>query len=80
MVVESASVVLTRSAEGVVAAFSAVCTHAGCKVSEVAEGKINCPCHGSQFDAWSGHATAGPAKKPLLKLKVIVEDGAVLLS
>ncbi|MGW6278496.1 Rieske 2Fe-2S domain-containing protein [Kribbella sp. NPDC055071] len=58
-------VVLTKDQSGKVAAFSAICTHQGCTVTEVRDGTINCPCHKSKFDAGSGQPVSGPAKKPL---------------
>ncbi|WP_308212976.1 Rieske (2Fe-2S) protein [Mycolicibacterium vanbaalenii] len=41
--------VLTQPNTGEFKAFSAVCTHAGCTVSEVIGASITCPCHGSSF-------------------------------
>ena len=51
-------VVITQPQEGVFQAFSAVCTHQGCVVSEVSDGTINCPCHGSRYSIrrWLGRA------------------------
>lgn len=46
-------------------AYTARCTHAGCLVSEVSGGRINCFCHGSAFDANGGQVLAGPATRPL---------------
>jgi len=77
-VVPGADVVVTRDQGGQVRAFSAICTHQGCRVASVANGTINCPCHGSRFDAATGQPVAGPAKKPLPPVAVQVRDGAVL--
>lgn len=46
-------------------AFSAVCTHAGCIVSSVADGTIDCACHGSRFSVEDGAVEQGPATRPL---------------
>jgi Rieske Fe-S protein len=62
---DASGVVLTKDASGKVCAFSAICTHQGCVVTDVADGTINCPCHGSKFDAVTGARVAGPAKAPL---------------
>src|SRR5690349_16246976 len=58
-------VVVTQPAAGEFKAFSATCTHMGCKVKTVANGTIDCPCHGSKFAITDGAVAAGPAKKPL---------------
>jgi Rieske Fe-S protein len=70
-------IVLTRSADGAVHAFSAICTHQGCTVDRVSGGTISCPCHGSTFNADTGAVTGGPAPKPLPSIGVTVRDGGV---
>jgi Rieske Fe-S protein len=72
-------VVLTRSGSQV-KAFSAVCTHQGCQVNKVAAGKIDCPCHGSVFDASTGAVVAGPAPSPLPPVAIEVRSGEVFSS
>lgn len=73
-------VVVTQPSEGEFMAFSAVCTHQGCTVQSVAEGKITCPCHGSQFSAEDGSVVAGPASTPLESFETSVEGGEVTVS
>jgi Rieske Fe-S protein len=80
LVLEKAEVVLTKDQSGTLHAFSAVCTHQGCTVSEVSGGTINCPCHGSRFDASTGAPVAGPASSPLPAVQVTVRDNAVFAS
>jgi Rieske Fe-S protein len=70
-------VVLTRETGDKVHCFSAVCTHQGCLVSQVAAGKIGCPCHGSTFDANTGAVVNGPAPSPLAAVPVTVVNGTV---
>lgn len=65
-------VVLTQPTAGVFKGLSTVCTHAGCAVSSVADGKITCPCHGSTFDL-DGAVLKGPATKPLATVAVTVQ-------
>jgi len=72
--------VLTRTVDGELHAFSAVCTHQGCTVDRVADGTIDCPCHGSRFDALTGAVTHGPATIPLPPVAVVVRDGQVYSS
>ncbi|RZQ65609.1 Rieske (2Fe-2S) protein [Amycolatopsis suaedae] len=70
-------VVVARPTESTAAAFSATCTHQGCKVK--AEGaSLTCPCHGSVFDALTGAVRTGPADKPLPAVPVKVENGQIL--
>lgn len=64
-------VVLTQPTAGVFKGLSTVCTHAGCAVSSVADGKIICPCHGSTFGL-DGAVLKGPATKPLAAVPVSV--------
>ena len=45
-------------------AFTAVCTHSGCLVGSYANGRITCPCHGSQFNL-QGQVVNGPAPSAL---------------
>ncbi|MEU9126241.1 Rieske (2Fe-2S) protein [Streptomyces sp. NPDC048506] len=72
-------VVVTQPKDGEIKAFSAVCTHAGCLVGEVADGTINCLCHGSKFDITDGSVQSGPATRPLPPAKVDVKGGSVTL-
>lgn len=58
-------VVITQPKAGTFKGFSAVCTHQGCTVGEVAGGTINCPCHGSKFAIADGSVAGGPAQRPL---------------
>ena len=80
IVLDAPKIVLTRSQAGDVHGFSAVCTHQGCTVSQVSGGTINCPCHGSRFDAATGTPVAGPAGSPLPPVDVVVRDNAVFTS
>ena len=76
----TAKVVVTQPVRGRYLAFSAICTHVGCVVSEVANGTIDCPCHGSEFKITNGAVVTGPAPSPLPKKQIkIVDDQVVLL-
>ena len=75
----AAKVVVTQPARGQYRAFSAVCTHVGCIMSEVADGTIDCPCHGSEFKITTGAVVTGPAPAPLPKKQIKIVDGKVVL-
>jgi Rieske Fe-S protein len=69
-------VVITQPTEGDFKAFTAVCTHQGCIVSDVSGGTINCACHGSRFDIATGDVKQGPATQPLPRKTVsVTQDG-----
>lgn len=62
--------------KGTFLAYSAVCTHQGCTVGfDRGSGQFACPCHGARFDASTGAAVRGPAKKPLAKITVVESNG-----
>ncbi len=73
-------VVVTQPQAGTFKAFSAVCTHQGCTVGQVAAGTINCPCHGSKFAIADGSVVDGPASRPLEERRVTVSGDAIQLA
>jgi Rieske Fe-S protein len=75
----AAQVVVTQPVKGEYRAFSAVCTHVGCILNKIANGTIDCPCHGSEFKITNGAVVTGPAPAPLPKKKIKIEDGKVVL-
>ena len=79
LIIANPAVVLIRSGASV-HAFSSVCTHQGCTVDKVRDGRILCPCHGSSFDAATGAVTGGPAPRPLPPIAVTVQEGSVYTS
>lgn len=68
--------IIVRRGDGSLAAFSALCTHAGCEVS-FASGVLVCPCHGSEFSASTGAVLRGPAVTPLAAKRVIERRGSI---
>lgn len=73
-------VVVTQPEEGTFKAFSAICTHQGCTVKDVAGGTINCPCHGSKYRVADASVAAGPAPRPLAPERITVENGSIHLA
>jgi ubiquinol-cytochrome c reductase iron-sulfur subunit/rieske iron-sulfur protein len=70
----------TENAEGVLA-YSGLCPHAGCDVTDwlPQTGVLSCDCHSSEFDATAnGRVVGGPAARPLPSLPLKI-DGATLV-
>lgn len=65
-------VIVNRGADGTVRAFSASCTHLGCRLDRIVDGVIVCPCHGSRFEG-NGRVVSGPAVRPLTMLHVSLD-------
>ncbi|GAA2384842.1 MULTISPECIES: ubiquinol-cytochrome c reductase iron-sulfur subunit [Gordonia] len=70
-------VVITQPRAGDYQAFTATCTHAGCTLSGVSDGTIDCPCHGSKFHL-DGTVANGPADRPLSKVSVRVDGSNII--
>jgi Rieske Fe-S protein len=71
-----------RAADGIVA-YSGVCTHTGCDVTDWYGDvlRFKCPCHESEFDpADSARVVGGPAPWPLAALPLKVVDGALVVA
>ena len=72
------NIVLTQPQAGAFKAFTAICTHQGCIVSTVADGTIDCPCHGSKFSIKDGSVVNGPATSPLAAIPIKVEGTSIV--
>ena len=72
------NIVLTQPQAGAFKAFTAICTHQGCIVSSVADGTIDCPCHGSKFSIKDGSVVNGPATSPLAPVAIKVEGTSIV--
>ncbi|WP_395576268.1 Rieske (2Fe-2S) protein [Streptomyces sp. BK79] len=73
-------IVVTQPRQGEFKAFSAVCTHQNCLVSDVRDGTIDCACHGSRFSIADGAVEQGPATRPLPEERIAVDGNSVRLA
>ncbi|MDP4803408.1 MAG: Rieske (2Fe-2S) protein [Candidatus Nanopelagicales bacterium] len=80
VVIENPPIVITQPEAGTIQAFTAICPHQGCLVSEVVDNEIICPCHQSLFSAIDGAVIAGPADQALGAASVTVANGEVSLA
>lgn len=71
--------VVTQATAGTFSGFSTTCPHQGCAVSSVADGKIVCPCHGSEFGL-DGGVVQGPATTGLKALAVKSDAGQLTIA
>ena len=79
IIYDEPAIVITQPQEGVIKAFSAICTHQGCIVGEVADNVITCPCHGAQYSAENGEVLRGPAPDPLPEAPVVIDGDSVII-
>jgi cytochrome b6-f complex iron-sulfur subunit len=72
--------ILVVNRDGSLSALSAICTHMGCTVNyDEKSGRMHCPCHGSEF-APDGSNVKGPAKRPLKRYAVTMENGQLVIA
>jgi len=73
-------VVLARTEEGYTA-FDDHCTHKGGSLADgtLVCGTVQCPWHGSQFNAHTGDVVSGPAKEGIQCYEVEEREGAIYL-
>jgi cytochrome b6-f complex iron-sulfur subunit len=69
---------VNTNADGTYTAVLMLCTHKGCDL-KASDGKLICPCHGSQFDT-AGHVLNGPAKTDLQTFQVSADEQHVILT
>ena len=65
-----------RLRDGSFRAVSAVCPHKG---GPIADGTIDCPCHGSKFNL-DGTVAKGPASRPLEPKSIAVKGTSIVLA
>ena len=73
-------VILVRTGNGDLHAFSATCTHLDCTVQYRKDmGLIWCACHNGKYDL-NGRNIAGPPPRPLDEFRVVVQGDEVFVS
>lgn len=77
---DEVAIVVTQPTDGSIKAFTAVCPHQGCLVSEVVDNEIICPCHDSRFSALDGAVLQGPATEGLAAASVVVQGDSIVLA
>jgi Rieske Fe-S protein len=73
-------VVITQPEPAQFRAYDANCTHMRCFITWVADGLIQCPCHGSEFRISDGSVVRGPATQSLHTRAVTVTGDTVVVS
>lgn len=71
-----------KSIDGIVA-YSAICTHQACTVTDwiTAKQALQCPCHQSQYDPRQGaKVVAGPAPRPLPALPLKLSGNLLVVA
>jgi nitrite reductase/ring-hydroxylating ferredoxin subunit len=69
---------LIRLRDGRLVAYNQKCSHLACAViPQPQKDRLLCPCHNGYFEIAEGRPTAGPPRRPLPRIKLKVEDGAI---
>lgn len=80
VIVAGRQTVVTQSTAGDFRAFSSICPHEGCPVTQIEGEQIICPCHDSRFDLASGAVLSGPARTGLTEMTVTVDGEDISVS
>lgn len=76
---DSSGMLIERSGQNTVTAFSRTCTHRGCTIPNFSNGISSCPCHGSQFNT-SGGVVKGPASSPLKRYNASISGNIITIT
>lgn len=70
--------VVVRLSENEFVSYNIKCTHLQCPVYwEKQKEVLMCPCHKGSFNVKTGHPIAGPPKRELPKIELLVENGKI---
>jgi nitrite reductase/ring-hydroxylating ferredoxin subunit len=78
--VEGVPILITQPRVGEFRGFSAICTHAGYVMNNMANSEIKCDNHGAVYSADDGSVLSGPAPRALGKVEVTVDGDDILVS
>ncbi|MER5941125.1 Rieske (2Fe-2S) protein [Streptomyces sp. NPDC001928] len=73
-------VVVSQPAAGDFKAFSTICTHQNCPMTDLKEDTLSCACHGSQFSVLDGSVKKGPATQALAAKQITVSGDSITLA
>ncbi|MFI7412873.1 Rieske (2Fe-2S) protein [Streptomyces sp. NPDC049627] len=73
-------VVVSQPAAGEYKAFSTICTHRQCPMTDLAGDTLTCACHKSQFSVLDGSVKKGPATEPLEAKQISVSGDSITLA
>ncbi|CAM5460508.1 Cytochrome bc1 complex Rieske iron-sulfur subunit OS=Streptomyces alboniger OX=132473 GN=CP975_04825 PE=4 SV=1 [Streptomyces alboniger] len=73
-------VVVSQPKAGDYKAFSTICTHRDCPMTDLKEDVLSCSCHGSQFSVTDGSVKKGPATEPLAAKQITVDGDSIKLA
>lgn len=73
-------VVVSQPTAGDYKAFSTICTHQNCPMTDLKEDTLSCACHGSQFSVLDGSVKKGPATQPLAAKEISVAGDSITLA
>lgn len=73
-------VVVSQPTAGDYKAFSTICTHAKCPMTDLRGDTITCACHKSQFSVLDGSVKKGPATEPLEAKQISVAGDSITLA
>ncbi|EGX56278.1 iron sulfur protein, partial [Streptomyces zinciresistens K42] len=73
-------VVVSQPAAGDFKAYSTICTHQNCPMTDLKEDTLSCACHGSRFSVLDGSVRKGPATRPLAAKQITVAGDSITLA
>jgi len=76
---DSQGILVHRSGEDSVKAFSRYCTHQGCTIEAFKDSISTCLCHGSKFNT-AGNVVNGPASSSLKQYTASLSDNTVAIA
>ncbi len=75
---EDSPCLLIRLEDGRLVAYGQQCSHLSCAViPEPEHGELRCPCHNGSFEIVEGRPIAGPPRRPLPRITLVVRDGII---